>query len=258
MVRSGNSRSIVWGLALTLALGLLPTTADAQVPKPVRKQIRALLKQGTLYARIDMPCKTGRHPFGIYKAPLVEVTPEGENTEGGLAMSASLWHAQSTYWGIRPNDTLRFDEGEFDKNTFEAEFEGVGAADGTDTVLLFKDIYSLEDFRAAYEHAFSRQPLQDEHPDWPQEIRDAIADRRLLEGMNKRQVFYVIGSPERAEQSEEGGKKVETWFPRQDRGVETGFWTSRSGTTGFPSRLKFVDNRLTEIEGTSARVNLDD
>ena len=255
-----TARPIVRGIGVALAAAiLLPTMGAAQVPKPVRKQIRAMLKQGTLYARIDMPCKTGRHPFGTYKAPLVEVTRDGENTEGGLGMNMSVWHHESTYWGVRPNDALKFDEGEFDGSDFEAEFVGVGAAKGNNTVLLFKNIGSLEDFEAAFEHAFARMPLQDEHPDWAPEFRDAVGARRLVEGMNKRQAFYVIGSPERVEQSEAGGSKVEIWFPRQDRGMKTGFWTTRSKTTGYPTQLKFVDNRLVELSGSvGGGLSLDD
>ena len=71
-----ENRAVVLGLVTAL---VLPAVAAAQVPKPVRKQIRAMLRQGTLYARIDMPCKTGRHSWGTYKSPLVEISPNPAN-----------------------------------------------------------------------------------------------------------------------------------------------------------------------------------
>ena len=251
------SRSMSTALVAVLSMSIA-AAALAQPPKPERKQIKSMLKGITLYARIDIPCKTGRHPWGTYKSPLVEVTPEGESTEGGMAVHHSYWHAESTYWGIGPNATLKFDEGEWDGPNFEAEFYGVGDWDGTDTVILFKDIHSVDDFNRAFDRAFSTQPLQDEYPDWPIEIRDAIADHRLVEGMNKRQAYIVVGAPLRFEKREEDGQTTETWWPRQDRGFEMGFWFSRSGQTGFPSKLEFVDGKLAQIGESTGSFSLDD
>jgi hypothetical protein len=102
-------------------------------------------------------------------------------------------------------------------------------------------------------------PLQDEHDDWPVEIKKAIAERRLIKGMTKRQVFYITGSPESVKESEAAGKKAEVWTMRQNKGVQIGFWSvSTSAPTGAPKTLRFVDGKLEEFEAAgSGAVNLD-
>lgn len=231
--------------------------AEAELAKPDRKAAKKMLSEGTLYARIDIPCETGRHPFGTYLAPLVEVSPEGTNTDGDLGFNTSFWHAGSTFWAIAPNDPMEFDELEFDASEVEIELVGIGPAKGNNTVIKFVQIHTLEDFEQAFDLAFSRVPLQEEHPGWPQEIRDAIAERRLMDGMTKRQVYYVVGAPERHETFEEGGQKIEMWHLRQDRGTKIGFWTAREKRTDNPGRLRFVDGALTEGYGSTG-LDLDD
>jgi hypothetical protein len=226
--------------------------------KPEREEIKSLLASGTLYARIEIPCETGRHPFGTYKSPLVEVTPRGENTEGGKGLSAGLWHTESTYWGVGPNTPLKFDEADFDGKKIEIELHGVGEWKEADTVILFREIRSVADFRAAFDRAFATQPLQDEHPEWPRSVRDAIARGQLATGMTKRQAYIVVGAPSRFEVREQDGRKVEVWHTRQERGTKIGFWRSRSGRTGFPVELEFVDGMLTSFGGSSEQLNLDD
>lgn len=246
---------------LTLAGGLLfSSVLPAQLNKAQRKEANSMLS-GTLYARIDIPCGTGRHPVGTYMFPLVEVSPDGVNTDNESSVSAGWYHAQSTYWGIAPNDTLRFDEAEWDEDTVEIELEGVGKTDGNDTVVKFVGIHSLDDFKKAFDRTFSRVPLQDEHADWPPEVKKAIGDRQLMKGMTKRQVFYVIGSPESARESEENGKKVEVWTLRQSKGLKMGFWgfSSEGPSTGTPKTLRFVDGKLEDFAGSgSGGVKLDD
>lgn len=242
----------VFRAIFVVSLALYLGSAAAELPKKDRKQVKQLLS-GTLYARIDIPCETGRHAWGTYLAPLVEVTPEGTNTESDMGFSASVWHAQSTFWGVGPNDTLEVSDISYDEGNIEIELEGVGPTDGIDTVILFKDINSLDDFNKAFELAFSKAPLQDEHPDWSENIRQAIAERHLLKGMNKRQAYYILGSPERFEKSEENGKEVEIWYTRQQRGTQMGFWYSSTETTGYPKTLKFVDGALEEWSGSVSK-----
>lgn len=243
---------------LTLLLFLSASVAQAELTKAERKEAKALLS-GTLYTRIDVPCGTGRHPMGTYKFPLVEVSPDGINTEGEQGFSAGWYHAQSTYWGVGPNDTLQLDEMDWDGDTVEIELEGVGRTDGNDTVIKLVGIRSLDDFRKAAERAFARVPLQDEHDDWSAEIKKAIADRQLLKGMTKRQVFYVTGNPESVRESEEKGKKTEVWTMRENKGVQIGFFSvSASTPSGTPRTLRFVDGKLEDFEATgSGAVNLD-
>jgi hypothetical protein len=228
------------------------TVLQADLTKAERKEAKAYVA-GTLYARIDIPCGTGRHPMGTYKVPLVEVSPDGVNTESDETFSAGWYHAQSTYWGISPNDTLQFDEMEFDEDTVELEFEGVGKTEGNDTVIKYVGIRTLDDFKKATDRAFARKPLQDEHSDWPEDIRKAIGDRRLVKGMTKRQVFYVTGNPESFKESDEKGKQVEVWTMRQNKGVQIGFWTVSSGDapSGVPKTLRFVDGKLEDFDSSA-------
>jgi hypothetical protein len=241
-------------MAVAFLILLVPVSpAEAQLSKADRKEAKAYLS-GPLYLRIDAPCGTGRHPMGTYKFPLVEVSPDGVNTEGDAAFSAGWYHAQSTYWGVGPNDTVQFDEMEVEGDTIEAEFEGVGKTDGNDTVLKFVNIRSLDDFKKAADRAFARTPLQDEHPDWSPEIKQAIADRKLQKGMTKRQVFYVTGGPETVREAEQNGKKVEVWSLRQNKGVQIGFWSvsTASAAPGTPKTLRFVDGVLEEFDAGAA------
>jgi hypothetical protein len=225
----------------------------AELNRAERKEANAYLS-GTLYARVDIPCGTGRHPMGTYKIPHVEVSPEGVNTENNETFQAGWYHAQSTYWGIAPNDTLKLDEMEFDEDTAEIELEGVGKTEGNDTVVKFINIRTLSDFKKAADLTFSRVPLQDEQPDWSPEIKKAIGDRKLEKGMTKRQVFYVTGSPESVAETEENGKKVETWTLRQNKGTQIGFWTMQQGApaAGTPKTLRFVDGKLEDFKASGA------
>ena len=241
------------GVFLCLAL-LAALPASAQLSRQDRKQAQAMLA-GTLYFRIDAPCGLGRQPFGTYKFPLVEVSPTEVKTEGGQSgISGSLYNAQATYWGVGPNDTVSLDEIEWDEDTAEIEFEGVGATDGNDTVVKFVGLHSLDDFRKAVDLTFAHKPLQDEHDDWSPEVKKSIADRHLMNGMTKRQVFYVTGSPESTRTEEQKGQQVETWTMRQDKGMKVGFWTFSAGEkTGAPPVLKFVDGKLTDFAASGSQ-----
>jgi len=247
---------------LTLAGGLLfSSVLHAELNKAQRKEANDLLS-GTLYARIDIPCGTGRHPMGTYMFPLVEVSPDRVNTDDESSISAGWYHAQSTYWGIAPNDTLQLDEADWDEDTVEIELEGVGRTDGNDTVIKFVGINSVEDFKKAFDRAFSKVPLQEEHADWSPEVKKAVADRQLMKGMTKRQVFYVTGSPESAKESEDKGKKVEVWTLRQNKGLKMGFWgfSTEGPSAGMPKSLRFVDGKLEDFDAASSGggVKLDD
>jgi|GEM_PF-3275245 len=248
-------------LCLGFALMTLPTAAD--LTKAEKKEINQLLS-GKLYMRIDAPCATGRHSFGVYTRPLVEVSPEEVNTDGDMEINASWWHADSTYWGISINDTVKLEEWEEDddENSLEIELEGVGEVEGNKTVIKFVQIFSVEDFQAAYERTFSKVPLQDLHDDWPDDIKQAIGNKQLKNGMNKRQAFYITGRPERFEKKEEGGKEIEIWSLRQDKGMKMGYFKAKAGEkTGLPTSIRFEDGILVNVggeSGNSSSFDLDD
>ena len=252
----------LWTKSVVTAFSLLlvASVTQAELSKPDRKKIKQTLKSsGTLYLRMDMPCATGRHPYGTYVRPLVEVSPEGaenEADEGGVR--ASWWHADSTYWGVNVNDAVIFDEVEIEAEEGTMEIELVTLDEESSTVVRLVDVYTLDDFQAAFDRTFSSRPLQDEHDDWSQEVKQAISERKLMDGMTKRQVFYVTGEPQSFEKKQEGGKKVEVWHLRQNKGVKMGFWTARAGeTTGFPETIRFEDGKLAGL-GDSSGFSLDD
>ncbi len=237
----GRDRLIVAGV---LALGLA-APATAGISRQDKKAAKQMFSS-TLYLRVDAPCTQGRHPYGVYQSPLVEISPTSVNTQTQDGASFGWFHAQSTVWSVRINDPVKLDEldWEEEEGTVEVELEGVGPADDHDTVLRFVGIQSLQDFQRAFELAFSRQPLQEEHPEWPAEIRQAIGNRLLLNGMTKRQAFFVVGMPVRVEKKTEEGKEIETWT-LHTRGIEFGFFGVKSGVGGAaPETLRFEDGLL--------------
>jgi hypothetical protein len=240
---------------------LLAGAAHAELSKADKKAAQKMLG-GTLYLRTDAPCTQGRHPFGVFLSPLVDISPRGVNTDAENGASFGWYHASSTVWAVRVNDSVELDEMEWsedNENTVEIELTGVGKTDGNDTILRFVEINSLADFEAAFKLAFSTRPLQDENPEWPAEIRQAIADRKLLPGMNKRQAFYVVGMPAQVEKTAEGEKKIEVWT-LQKRGLEIGFFTWKNGDPSAPAEtLRFEDGVLVTSNVQKAnKVDLDE
>lgn len=246
--------------ALGALMVLATPAAFGGLAKADRKAAKKML-DGTLYMRMDAPCNKGRHSWGVYYSPMIEISPESTEMDDPDAFSASMWHAGGTYWGIRINDPVEVDEIEFDEDEVEIELEGVGVAEDEKTVIKLVGINSLEDFKAASDLAFAKQPLQDEHDDWPAEIKQSIADRKLQNGMSKRQVFYVTGAPESFETKTEDGKEIEIWNLRQTKGTKVGFWGVKTNeSSGLASSLRFEDGKLVGAgtSGTRKEFSLDD
>ncbi|MCB1049157.1 MAG: hypothetical protein H6510_06515 [Acidobacteria bacterium] len=234
-------------LVMSLLVGL-PLFAGSSLSKSEQKEAKSMLS-GKLYTRIDIPCATGRHAYGVYNRPLVEVSPEGVNTDADTTYTYSWWHADSTFWGVSPNMSMKLDDVDFDDNEVEIELEGVDDADGIDTVVKFVNIRSLDDFKKCFEKTFAKVPLQDENPDWPASIKQAIAKRQLVKGMSKKQAFCVTGKPERFEKK----GNTEVWYLRQNKGVKTGyFFSEHNEDTGLPSQIKFTDGKISDISGSQA------
>jgi len=229
-----------------LLLLSLPALGGSSLSKSDQKAIKDMLS-GTLYTRIDIPCATGRHAYGVYQRPLVEVAPDGVNTDADTTYTYSWWHADSTYWGVSPNMPMKLDEVDFEDDTVEIELEGINEADGNDTVVKFVKIGSLDDFKQCFEKTFCKVPLQDEHSDWSDKVKQAVAKRQLINGMTKKQAFCVTGKPERFEKK----GNTETWYLRQSKGVKTSYFYSKHDVdTGLPSTVKFVDGKLVDVSGT--------
>lgn len=252
------ARVTPWVLLMTLLLLMTTATASA-LTKAERQEVKRMLS-GPLYLKVDAPCATGRHTWGTYKRPLVEISPQEVNTDGDRTFTASWWHADSTYWGVQVNDQVELDEVEFERDDNEVEAELEATDSNNSTVLLFVDIKTLDDFKAAFDLAFADRPLQDLHDDWSDDVKADIADRRLVNGMEKRQVFYVTGTPERFEKRQEDGKEIEIWHLRQDKGTKIGFFRAKTGeSTGLPESIRFEDGKLVNVSqaGTGDTFSLD-
>jgi hypothetical protein len=144
-----------------------------------------------------------------------------------------------------------------------ANFKGAGVVElwaegvkpkNVEMWIRFVGINNRDDFKKAYDLILSPAPLQDEHPEWPAEIRNAIAEHRVVEGMTKTQAFAVVGTPIGIESGDEAGAKTETWFPSQDTGASGSWGKVTSATTGFPASLRFVDGKLVAISQTAKSV----
>ncbi len=59
----------------------------------------------------------------------------------------------------------------------------------------------------------------------------------------------VVGTPLKVEKNEEGGRAVETWYPRQDTcGADMGVKKAPNDKTNFPASLRFIDGQLVDIK----------
>jgi hypothetical protein len=134
-----------------------------------------------------------------------------------------------------------------------------GAFRGEDKhgILHFTGITSLADFKAAFDQSFSRVPLQDEHPDWPADIRRAIASRQLIDGMTKRQAYCITGPPASFEQTAKDGKQIEVWRLKTNRMPRYTFLSSRRTVPCFVSRTGNSSGGVTGMrgQGQSGSVN---
>jgi hypothetical protein len=234
------------------SLTLLVPISSAELTGRDRDQAKQMT-QGELYLRNNVPCRYRSGGFGGIGAEVVtEVSPQGVDWEQNLKAIEQERETKkgkgidTTYWGFGPNDKIQFGKLYFKGEIVELWAEGAKPKD-TEIWIRFVQIKTLDDFRRAFDQILSSKRLQDEHADWPENIRQAIAERKLVEGMTKTQAFAVVGNPIAVESSEEGGQKTETWFPRQDTGTSGSFGKLLSATTGFPASLRFVDGVLIAI-----------
>ncbi len=237
------------GVALLVVL-LAPLAAKAELSKQGRDTAKSMIA-GTLYLRLDVPCRYGRGRWAIARAihhveSLLEVSPAGYSVERKLALPGKH-KRDSVYWGFFPNDAVRYGKLLFDGETVQVWMEGVSPND-YEMLLDFIHIRNLDDFTKAFNRTFSKVPLQDEHPEWPGDVRKAIGEHKVIAGMTEEQAFSVVGNPAKVTTTEENGIKSETWVPRQDRGFVTSWGQAEGTPTGFPAQLKFVEGRVQVIE----------
>lgn len=251
--------------AVFLGFGLMAGSA-AELTSSDRGVIKEML-QGNLYLRNNVPCRYTAG-MGVGAEVVTEVSPTGVDWDTNLKKIEAdrnksrgrRGNIDTIFWGFGPNDMIRYGKTYFrGGGVVELWAEGGVKPKNVEIWIRFVGINSRDDFKKAYELILSPKPLQDEHPEWPAEIRAAIGERRVIEGMTKTQAFDVVGTPVGIEASEDGGKKIETWFPRQDSGTsgDSGFMGGAkvfSAATGFPTSLRFVDGKLAAIGQTAKSV----
>jgi hypothetical protein len=245
-------------MAVAFFMILCAGKAGAQYSRQDRDQMNKMIK-GDLYLRNNVPCRYTSGGWGIGAEVVTEVSPMGVDWDRNLALIAEKKQKRGVdtiYWGFGPNDILRYGKLYFKNDVIELWAEGVKPKD-TEIWIRFVQIKSLDDFKKAFDLILSSKPLQDEHPEWPEPIRRAIAAHNVIEGMTKAQAFMVVGTPIGVEQGEKDGKKTETWFPRQDNGASGGWGKIASAETGFPVSLQFVDGSLANIVKKSGSVKID-
>lgn len=224
----------------------------AQLSAPDRAKAQSMIA-GTKYLRLDVPCRYGRGGFGIaasihHLESLLEVSPTGFSIERKLAQP-SKYKRSSVFWGLSPNNSVHYGKLLFKGDTVQVWMEG-DSPNNYEFILDFIHIQNLDDFTKAFNLTFSQVPLQEEHLEWPAQVRQAIAAHKVVVGMTREQVYAVVGSPLKIATGDENGRKTETWFPRQDRATLLAAGATDDTPTGFPARLSFTGEILQVIEQT--------
>jgi hypothetical protein len=239
-------RRLCIGMALLLFL-CTPLALRAQLSKQDQETAKSMIA-GTLYLRLHAPCKYGTGQWGTGLGSVLEVSPTAHDTQRKLSFPTTSGR-ESLYWGFFPNQAVHEGSLSYDGDTVMVWMEGV-KPDNNEIQIDFIHIKSIDDFTKAFNQTFSKVPLQDEHQEWPAEVRTAIAERKVVVGMTKEQAYDVVGDPLDIQFQEANGVKVEIWHPRQDRGralrARRGAYDGH-GPTGFPTQLKFVDGKLQVI-----------
>jgi len=210
------------------------------------RQAAAKMIAGTLYLRLHTPCKFGTGQWGAGLGSVLEVSPTTHDVQRKLALPRTS-RRESTYWGFFPNQAVHYGKLSYEDGAIQIWMEGVKPNDA-ELQIDFIQINSLDDFTKAFNQTFSKVPLQDEHPEWPAEVRAAIAERKVIAGMTKEQAYDVVGDPVSVTTGVESGANVETWLTHQETGATIGGRLHRSTHTGFPKSLKFVDGKLQVIQ----------
>jgi hypothetical protein len=232
-----------WLPALAGALAVLagPAALNAQIATADKQAAEAMVA-GVLYLRLDAPCDYGR------MVPMLVVSPEGADALQRIA-DLSIENRQNVYWQFGPNTAVQGTALRWGIDSARVWSEGLRKS-RNEVMIDFVGLKTLEDFKKAFDRTFSRVPLQDAHPDWPSEVRKAISERRVIEGMTKEQAGAVVGTPASVGTSTSDGTEVEIWHPRQRNGARENYY-GVSTQTGFPAALTFRGGKLAVIEPTT-------
>ena len=251
-------------IRLLAALAALSITSVAFAKDLSKKERKALEAQWMaaypepVWALKDLPVKTGVTMGIPWIGPLTTVTADGVEIDTTTVAAATYGSVRTTWFGVRPYDTLQLVEAIYDDGNIALTFDGVGDSDGRDTKMDIIGAMTPEQAKASLDQIISAVDPCSLHDDWSAEVKAAIANRTVVDGMNKRQAYLVVGEPTSATVQELQGTKVETWVPRQSAGVRFGF-AAAVATTGYPASLRFEDGALVGVTtGAGGGVNLDD
>ncbi|MGA2634361.1 MAG: hypothetical protein ABSF16_09010 [Terracidiphilus sp.] len=244
--------------AVLLFFFITPLVARAQLSKEDHEAAKNTIS-GTLYLRVQAPQKYGVGAWATYSESMLEASPTGVSADRKLAeplkhLMRNGYHLKNeeVYWGFLANTPVSRCKLVSEKGILVVWCERTDL--NVDLSVDFIEIKNLDDFTEAFNLAFSKVPLQNEHPEWPADVRAAIASGKLVVGMTAEQARIVVGAPLSITAGEENGAKTETWMLRQDVGEVLG-WNTKHGAhtklaaqTGFPIQVKFVDGRLKELK----------
>ena len=160
------------------------------------------------------------------------------------------------YWGFGPNDIIR--DGKLYSRgggVVELWAEGVKPKD-VEIWVRFVGVDSRDEFKKAYDLILSNKRLPDEQPEWPTEIKTAVAGRSVMEGMTKAQAFVGGWYTDHHRQPRGGGQEdrnlVSAPGHRHFRKLEKRDQLDHR----FPASLRFVDGKLAAIINTAGPVKL--
>ena len=256
------SKSVRWQAGILLLLLLcLPLALRAQLSKLSKEDSEAAGKMisGTLYLRLQAPQKYGMGGWAPYSLSMLEASPTKVSADRLLAepLKHIPWNGyhlknEEVYWGYLANTPINHCKLVTEKGRLVVWCERVDP--NTDVSVDLIDVNSLDDFTKAFNLTFSKVPLQDEHPEWPADVRAGITSGKLVVGMTEEQARIVVGAPLSVSAGEENGAKTEIWTLRQDPGQVLGWnkkrgaWTKVAKQTDFPVSITFKDGKLLSIK----------
>jgi hypothetical protein len=106
-------------ISALLVLVFAAPAIDAEISRKERKQAAQMFKDRDLYIRFNAPSTKGRHPYGVYYSPLVEVSPQGASAGAEGGTDFGFFHAQGTIFEIRINDPVKLEELDWDEEREE-------------------------------------------------------------------------------------------------------------------------------------------
>lgn len=238
------------GLWFTLLAG--PAHASARSEQKAKEAaILAEVKAaytGTLYALKDLPVNSGSAMGMSYISPLVEVSPTGFKIDTSTAVQSTYGGAKTVWFGVRVMDTLVFEEATYDDGILVLAFLGSDKSKGRDTKIKVTS-GTFAEVKPVLDQLVS--PTSPIDPSWPADVRQAIENRVVINGMTKAQAYLVVGEPTSAQSMDIAGQKVDMWYPRNNNGVRFGFGVTME-MTNYPPVLKFQEGKTVELANSAS------